>query len=315
MRAFTCPVCTSMVFFENSRCLTCATELAFDWEPRTLVTLGPPLQRCANAELAACNWGVRADGALCQSCALTRTLPSAVDEKFAEAEAAKRRLLFELGELGLFGGVPDPAFPLAFDLLSSEPHPVATGHAEGLITLDLAEADDAHREQLRQQMREPYRTVLGHFRHEIGHYYWPILVGGAEGPFRALFGDEREDYGAALQRHYDQGPPDDWAERTVSAYATMHPWEDWAETFAQLLHIRDAMQTAAAFGMTVAGVAVTSDPAAPIRDVIGDWLPLSYALNAMNHSLGRGDLYPYILTAPVIDKLAFADECVRARAG
>jgi len=316
MRAFTCPVCTAMVFFENSRCLTCETELAFAWESRTLVALDPPRRRCANAELAACNWAVRDAGALCESCVLTRTRPGDPDaeglEQFAEAEAAKRRLLFELGELGLFGGAPDPAFPLAFDLLSSEPHPVATGHADGLITLDLAEADDAHRELMRQQLREPYRTVLGHFRHEIGHYFWPILVAGAEEAFRALFGDEREDYGAALQRHYEAGPPADWAERTVSAYATMHPWEDWAETFAQYLHLHDAVQTAGAFGIRVADEPAP-DPDAPIRALVGDWLPLSYALNAMNRSLGRGDLYPYVLTEPVIDKLAFVQEQIAAR--
>ena len=120
------------------------------------------------------------------------------------------------------------------------------------------------------------------------------------------------------ERHYDQGPPDDWAERIVSAYATMHPWEDWAETFAHYLHIRDTLQTAAAFGMTVAVGGARRrrrDPEAPIaRRCVGDWLPLSYALNAMNRSLGHGDLYPYVLTEPVIDKLAFVDERIRALA-
>ncbi len=319
MRAFTCPVCSARVFFENSRCLRCSTPLAFDWEARTVRALEPPLRRCATAELAACNWTVRAAGERCESCALTRTRPADADRdglaRFAEAEAAKRRLLFELGELGLFTGRPDPAHPLVFDLLSSEPAPVATGHADGVITLDLAEADDAHRALMRQQLREPYRTVLGHFRHEIGHYYWPVLVDGddALAGFRARFGDEREDYGAALERHYRDGPPDDWPERTVSAYATMHPWEDWAETFAQLLHLRDALQTAEAYGLGVRGT-VPPPAGAPVAALVEAWLPLSYALNALNRSLGQDDLYPYVLTATVIEKLGFIDALVRRRA-
>ena len=318
MRAFTCPACGARVFFENSRCLACGTALAFDWDARSLVALAAPLRRCATADVAACNWAVRREGDRCTSCALTRTRPADADPaglaQLAEAEAAKRRLLFELGELGLFRGRPDPEHPLVFDLLSSEPHPVATGHADGVITLDLAEADDAHRALMRQQLREPYRTVLGHFRHEIGHYYWPVLVAGKAdlAACRARFGDEREDYGAALERHYRDGPPDDWPERTVSAYATMHPWEDWAETFAQLLHIRDALQTAAAFGLRVDGGAVPSADV-PIEDAVAPWLSLSAALNAMNRSLGQDDLYPYVLTPAVIGKLAFVDGLVRRR--
>ena len=133
---------------------------------------------------------------------------------------------------------------------------MVTGHADGVITLDLAESDDVHRERRRAELGEPYRTLLGHFRHEIGHYYWPILVerAGALERCRALFGDERADYGEALERHYADGPPADWAERHVSAYATMHPWEDWAETFAHYLHIRDTLQTAG-------GVRRSSSPA------------------------------------------------------
>ncbi len=300
------------MFFENTRCLHCATELGFDWKARAVVARGET-ERCANATVAGCNWLVTEPGALCESCGLTRTRPADSDatglEQLAGAEGAKRRLLFELGELGLWP-VSNPDIPeLVFDLLSSERRPVATGHADGLITLDLAEADDAHREVMRQQLQEPYRTVLGHFRHEIGHYYWPLLSAGEDAleRCRAAFGDERADYGEALDRHYEQGPPEHWGEHHVSAYATMHPWEDWAETFAHFLHIRDVMQTAVAWGLT-------SDADRPLRELIDRWLPLSYALNEINRSLGHGDLYPYILTPTVVDKLALVDDLARSAA-
>ena len=331
MRAFTCGHCGQLVFFENSLCLRCSTELGFVPSRLEVVALteerAAGLRRCGNAVLAGCNWMLEADepGPLCRSCRLTRTRPSDHDAEglaaFVKAEGAKRRLLFGLLELGL----PVEAGGLRFDLLSSRSAPVTTGHADGLITIDLAESDDARREQRRAQMDEPYRTMLGHFRHEIGHYYWPILIEqtGELKPWRQLFGDERADYEASLRRHYEQGPPVDWSERHVSAYATMHPWEDWAETFAHYLHIRDTLQTAAAFGLFVTGprktgdrslMAVPADEDAGDRSVtalIGDWLPLTYALNAVNRSMGRDDLYPFALAPAVIEKLAFVHDRVR----
>jgi hypothetical protein len=306
VRSFDCPVCTQSIFFENSRCLHCGTQLAYSWPRGEIVALRPPDRRCANTTLAECNWTVTGAAELCESCALTRTRPAEPDATFAEAEAAKRRLLFELTELGLWPPPPGSP-PLAFDLLSSETQPVTTGHADGLITLDLAEADDAERELRRQQLREPYRTVLGHFRHEIGHFYWPALANEDLDRVRAVFGDERADYGESLDRHYENGPPDDWAEAHVSPYATMHPWEDWAETFAHTLHIRAVMQTAVAYRLA---------PHAPadMAELVDAWLPLSYGLNQINRSLGRDDLYPYVLTGPVIEKLALIDELIRTAA-
>jgi hypothetical protein len=190
---------------------------------------------------------------------------------------------------------------------------------------------------MRIQMAEPYRTLLGHLRHEVGHYYWQVLIAGnglvPVGPgtldsFRALFGDERADYGQALQAHYAGGPPPDWQQRHVSAYATAHPWEDWAETFAHYLHINDTLQTAGAYGVVVTGpdqsladggalVAVPSEHAREheaIDDLVGTWLPLSFALNAVNRSMGKGDLYPFVLTRPVIDKLGLVHRAVQAAA-
>jgi hypothetical protein len=317
VRSFACSTCGQLVFFENTACLRCGSQLGFDAGRRELVALSAGDARCANREVADCNWLVDAEGELCASCRLTRTRPADDDpegiEQFAVAEAAKRWLLFELGELGLaVESWREREGGLAFELLSSERAPVTTGHADGVITLDVAESDDAHREALREQLREPYRTVLGHFRHEVGHYYWPLLV--PEGPVRergrALFGDEREDYGAALERHYASGAPADWGERYVSAYATMHPWEDWAETFAHYLHIWDTLQTAGAYGVTVRGEAMAPD--GDFRALLDDWLPLTYALNALSRSMGRDDLYPFVLAAPVVDKLAFVHERVMA---
>ncbi|MCM3922191.1 putative zinc-binding peptidase [Frankia sp. AiPs1] len=311
-------------------------------------------RRCANARLAGCNWLIpvpaRAahpapSGELCVCCRLTRTRPADTDsvgkEQFERAEAAKRRLVAQLLELGLpvVSHADDPATGLAFDLLSSTKQKVMTGHSDGVITLDLAESDDAHRETVRTQLGEPYRTLLGHFRHETGHYYWSSLVdadSGRAARFRDLFGDADLDYSAALDRHYADGPPPNWRESHVSAYATMHPWEDWAETFAHYLHIRDTLRTAAEFGLQVAGpdldsfgvaprslAAVPADLSPPRADgldrgspepaeIIAQWLPLTYALNAINRSMGRDDLYPFVLTPAVQAKLSFVHDVIAA---
>jgi hypothetical protein len=317
VRSFACDTCGQLVFFENTVCLRCGSDLGFEPRRRELVTLTAGAARCANLDLAGCNWLVDATGELCASCVLTRTRPADDDTegiaRFRDAEAAKRWLLFELGELGLpVQSWREREGGLAFELLSGDRGAVTTGHADGVVTLDVDESDDAHREALRERLGEPYRTVLGHFRHEIAHYYWPLLVpdGPARERFRALFGDEREDYGEALERHYASGPPFDWSERYVSAYATMHAWEDWAETFAHYLHIWDTLQTAGAFGVNVRGA---EDPALDGGDfgqLLEDWLPLTYALNALSRSMGRDDLYPFVLPAPVVDKLAFVHERV-----
>jgi hypothetical protein len=340
MRSFSCPVCGAPTFFENSVCLACGTPIGFDRATGGMFSLTPGDRRgaplvatrldgtrvhpCANLVLAECNWLV-AEGAsagLCDCCALTRTRP-ADDElpalkSFARTEAAKRRLVYQLDDLGL-PVVPrsvDPDHGLCFDLLSSAAAPVITGHDDGVITIDLAEGDAGHREAMREQLAEPYRTLLGHVRHETGHWYWQVLVERAadqsvQQRFRDVFGDERADYAQALQRHYDNPPPASWPDHFVSTYATAHPWEDWAETFAHLLHIRDSLQTAAAYG-------VTAERARPIDDelsferLIETWLPLSLALNQVNRSMGKDDLYPFVLSPGVLAKLRFVDDLVRA---
>jgi len=331
MRDFTCPNCGQRLAFENSVCLSCRSKLGFSLDDMALLVIATgadsehggavdagDYQLCANLHVAECNWLVRKGpvGQLCASCALTRTRPNDADTTdlaaFAAAERAKRRLIAELHELKLpvVGRDEDPLHGLAFDLLSSANEKVFTGHDDGLITLDLAEGDDVHREQLRIAMDEPYRTLLGHFRHEIGHYYFYRLIAPAPdylARFGELFGDPDADYQAALDRHYDQGAPKGWEQQYVSSYATMHPAEDWAETFAHYLHIRDALDTSAAFGLAPAGATLERRALGPsgFDSIIEMWLPLSWALNMVNRSMGRDDLYPFVLPARVLEKMRF----------
>jgi hypothetical protein len=344
-----------MVYFDNTGCMHCGAPLGFEpirhdmvaleLQPdRTFRIIGSPdgrtYQSCGNSLLANCNWLVPAPapaGTLCASCLLTRTRPADVDLPgliaFAKAEAAKRYLLYQLRELDLpvVSRHQDPDRGLAFDLLTSERDTVVIGHHQGVITFNLAESDDAFRERTRVYLGEAYRTLLGHFRHEIGHYYWDVLVAGTSAleEFRSEFGDERKDYTEAIDRYYDSGPPADWGERFVSAYATMHPWEDWAETFAHYLHIMDTMQTAGEYGLVVDGphppghrpLPQLSSPdlegvdrQASFEKVIDGWLPLTYALNALNRSMGRSDAYPFVLAPAVVRKLSFIHQLVGAPA-
>ena len=345
MRIFSCGNCGQLVFFENLRCERCGTELGFLPDRLALVALDPapdgapafttrdggePVQRCANAANAGCNWLAPAgEASLCRACALSRRIPDldvpANLAPWQAAEAAKRRLIYALLRLNLPLATADGT-QLSFEILSdaAEPEPVLTGHADGVITINLAEADSAERERRRSELGEAYRTLLGHFRHEVGHFYWDALVrdGGRIDECRAAFGDERPDYAEALQRHYASGAPPDWQLGYVSAYATMHPWEDFAETWAHYMHIVDALDTAEAFGMRV-DPAVAPDPtlnsrvigdpyrAASTGDLIAAWLPLSYAVNSLNRSLGQADLYPFVLSEPSISKLGFVHDLVR----
>ncbi len=342
MRVFACQHCGQLVFFENTQCLRCLSELGYVPERREMVTLVRAIgegsdadtfadvsvapktwRRCSTRERTGCNWLVpEGGGELCDSCRLTRVRPADGDvdgtRELVRAEMAKRRLLFQLGELGLpvTGRDERAGRGLAFDLLSSSAVKVITGHDNGVITLDLAEADDGRRERLRLELNEPYRTVLGHFRHEIGHYYWPILVTGVDalGKCRELFGDDRDDYAQAVERHYRPGPHDDWTDRYISRYATMHPYEDWAETFAHYLHILDTLQVADSFGLGP-GVGTRAASSGSFPDVIDRWLELSLALNQVNRCLGHSDLYPFVIAPTVMRKLAFVDFAVHDLSG
>ena len=272
------------------------------------------------------------------ACALNRTIPKLNEPehitRWQSLELAKHRLVYSLLQLGLpvVSKTENEETGLAFDFLADEQKPegekVLTGHDNGLITINIKEADDVEREMARKNMHEVYRTLLGHFRHEVGHYYWDRLIDNSPhlDEYRRLFGDERDDYAQALQRHYDQGPPADWSQHFISSYATTHSWEDWAETWAHYLHIIDTLQTASAYGLRVKPkvseeadnltIAVTQDPY-HIEDfalIMEQWVPLSLALNSLNRSMGLKDIYPFVIPPAVVEKLTFIHKVCRQAA-
>jgi hypothetical protein len=350
MKTFHCDKCGQQVFFENVRCENCGGMLGYVPELHAICTFEPAaggawrnlnpvndgmlFKQCANyAKEDVCNWMLPADAPsdLCASCQLTRIIPALTSDKnrlyWQRLEAAKRRLLYTLWELDLQPApkINDPHAGIAFEFLEDTPEQhVVTGHADGVITLNIDEADPAHREKTREQMGEPYRTLLGHFRHESGHFYFDRLVAGTAWiePFRALFGDERMDYAQALKSNYDNGPPADWQQRYVSGYAASHPWEDWAETWAHYLHMIDTLDTAFSCGMSLRPVkpgepelVIKKPPlkTASFEDILSDWFALTYALNSLNRSIGMPDAYPFMLSTPVIDKLRFVHDVVHGR--
>ncbi|MDR6679810.1 zinc-binding metallopeptidase family protein [Pseudomonas oryzihabitans] len=343
--------CGQSIFFPNSECLACGNALGYAPDQGTPTALQPVdgglwqlpetssslYRRCANLDTpAACNWLVPADAGseFCLACQLNNTIPDLSfegnGERWRKLELAKRQLVAQLLGLGL-QVIPqsvDAERGLAFDFLAPDATGTpTTGHANGLITLNILEADDAHREKVRADMHEPYRTLLGHFRHEVGHYYFDRLVTGTdwEEPFRALFGDERADYGQALERHYQQGAPADWESQYVSAYATMHPWEDWAETWAHYLHMMDTLATAANLGMNATTTQLDFQPFTrealyEAEDRSDDeflgfanaWIELAAMLNELSRSMGQPDFYPFALPAPVIAKLHFIHKVIHS---
>ena len=308
-----------------------ATSEGRFWQACSAATGAAPYLRCSNLNsAAACNWLIDADDAfagvpaLCRCCRLTRTLPDLTRDRaaawWALIELAKRRLVSALVALNLPVASKtreDPQRGLVFDLLRAQPGgpPVVTGHEDGVITLDVEEADDAWREQRRHALGEPYRTLLGHLRHESGHYYWQRLVenGPLMAEWRELFGDERQDYAAALIRHYAEGPPADWGQRFVSAYASSHPWEDWAETWAHYLHLRDTLDTASSFGLDGERVELHYDRygvealsvagGEEFVQLVNSWMELTGVLNELSRSMGLGDFYPFVLSKQALRKL------------
>ena len=342
------------MFFENTECVSCRHQLAYvpdlgvvgsldavddgTWQSPLPRAKGRRYRLCRNyAEAQVCNWTVSADdpNPLCTSCRLTRvvhdTSTDAARLAWYRLEVAKRRLVFTLLSVGLpvCTHLEDPDAGLAFEFKADAPDgsaPVLTGHANGIITINVAEADDAERERRRHGVHEPYRTLLGHVRHESGHYYWDRLI--RNGPllerFRVLFGDERADYGEALQAHYATGAPPDWQERFVSAYASAHPWEDWAETWAHYLHMIDTLETAAACGLALRPPRAGEPSLDAVPGAVGDagvgfdrmiehWFPVTYLLNNLNRGLGLADAYPFVLAPPAIEKLRFVHDVVWRR--
>ena len=355
MKLFACDQCQQTLYFENSRCVSCGATVGYVPDLARMVALRRPVEgqpgvheialsdydtrryrQCRNTiEQDACNWLVEVDGVseFCESCALSEIIPDLSDTANNAAwrgiEAAKRRLLYTLRALRLpvESRAERPEQGLAFHFLKgTTDEPVITGHDGGIITLNIDEADSAFLENMREKMGEAYRTVLGHLRHEIGHYYWDRLVANTahHQGFRALFGDETASYEQAIERHYNSGPPLNWGDSFISAYATMHPWEDWAETWAHYLHMIDTLETARSHGLTVKAPAA-DDPHERIATnnlaffdfaaLTAGWNAVTLLHNSLNRSMGLKDAYPFVLTARVLDKLRFVHQLVQANQG
>ncbi|MBD8553246.1 putative zinc-binding peptidase [Rhizobium sp. CFBP 8762] len=349
MKLFTCDSCGHAVHFDNRGCVTCGHRLGFNTETLAVHALEPlndlewrihtqpdkAWKFCANAAFDICNWLVPAQSGdpYCIACHHNRIVPVTNTpeglSRWQRIGQAQRHLFYSLlrWKLPRPTRADDPQGGLVFDFLADEigpdgnPVPAMTGHEDGLISLRAAEADDATRESIRVAMNEPYRTLLGHFRHEIGHFYWTQLVRDDEtlAEARRIFGDERADYAQALQRNYEQGPPADWQERFISTYASCHPAEDFAETWAHNFHIVDTLETARSFGLTVDPVRhddmqaeVDFDPynVSDSKRLIDAWVPLSVALNSIQRSMGQPDSYPFVLNQPVMEKLDFINRLI-----
>ena len=322
MRSFSC-TCGNRIYFENDRCLACGRELAFDAEQLTLRSVQPGDKHCANREtLKTCNWLVSSPGeAFCRACALNEIVPDLSDRRriklYYEVEKAKRRLLFTLLALGLpVEGRDERKDGLAFHILAdarldgvdldpAADEAIVTGHLEGLITINLLEADPHLRERMRMAMNESYRTLLGHFRHESGHYYWRRLVATDPEVFREVFGDERKPYREALETYYRDGPPADWQDSFINTYAASHPLEDFAECWAHYLHMVDTLETAVQDGVAVGAHPVRNPFAdeATFDSMLEDWRAVTGVVNDLNRSLGLDDAYPFGVSRGTADKL------------
>ncbi|TIL81977.1 MAG: hypothetical protein E5Y89_06960 [Mesorhizobium sp.] len=343
MKLFDCPQCGHRLYFENAQCLNCASLVLYDPEhARFTLSDADGAYHCTNADECACNWRTEPGQAFCRACALNQLIPDlSVDgnrRRWIRVEAAKKRAIYSLLAFGLPVAPkqsPGDEAGLAFDFLADPigggpgGERILTGHDNGLITLNVAEADSAERERRRVAMGENYRTLLGHFRHELGHYYWDRLI--PDDPqrlaaFRALFGDERAGYEQALTAYYANGAAPDWQQGHISAYATSHPWEDWAETFAHYLHITDTLEMVHALNFPLGRLETVDANALPRGDTGGElqtapaeprnapepfekildrWLVLSEASNSINRCMGLPDLYPFVISGVTAHKLAF----------
>ena len=347
MRDFTCANCGNTTYFQNRNCIKCGARLGFVARTQTLEALVPQegedwtiandagvrYRFCANAAADVCNWLVEGSSgeAFCRACRHNRLVPSAALPHtlahWRAIAAAQRHLFYSFlkWDLPAPTRAENPCGGLVFDFMEDKRLPDGsiekpmTGHDEGVITIRAAEAEDAERETLRVLMHEPYRTVLGHFRHETGHFIWNQMIrdGGLIAECREVFGDDSIDYAAALDAHYKAGPARDWQERFISEYASCHPWEDFAETFAHCLHIVDTLEMARShqIRLSVCGQPPTEIAVDPYSEddfetLAEQWVPLSITLNSLHHSMGERPLYPFILTPAVRKKLGFVHKVI-----
>ena len=318
-------------------------------------------QKCDNhANFKTCNGMVNLDTfvpvegedeVLCFACRFNEVIPdlSIVEHipLWKKMEAAKRRALYTLKALSLpLRNInQDPEGGLSFDFTTDrdvsdhfasrlkDQDPVFTGHASGHITINLAEANDVARSQTKLAMGERYRTLLGHFRHELGHYYFDKLIAGSTEKHalcKKYFGDDELSYKDAMDKHYKDGAPKNWHKTFISEYATMHPYEDWAETWAHYMHIMDTLETAKNYSITgsTSGNSVDTEEVedlslpqgayffsgqTSIDSILDTWIDFSVILNSLNRSMGMNDAYPFVLTKPVRTKLSFIHHAIHDR--
>ncbi|MEJ7586729.1 MAG: putative zinc-binding metallopeptidase [Ferruginibacter sp.] len=343
MKLYTCTNCKNPLYFENSTCLNCNHPVGFDAGKFGLVTLNnnsngySPVNNnnelyrfCSNASLGTCNWlvPVTQTALFCNACGLNRIIPELSNnknrEKWLNIEIAKHRMVYSLLRLRLPVAAKksiNDITGLAFDFMgdTSPTQRVMTGHDNGVITLNIEEADEGELTRHKLDMGERYRTLLGHFRHEIGHYYWDILIKNSAHleKFRKLFGNEEKYYDEALAIYYKNGIQANWNNAFISPYASAHPWEDWAESWAHYMHMMDTLETAYSFGIGIhrreMETEVNTDPytITNFDEIVNMWFPLTFAVNSLNRSMGHADFYPFIVSPPVIEKLRFIHEvCV-----
>ena len=338
MKIFQCGHCHHAVFFENYTCENCGHLSGFRDKDRKMLTFDPTrdslisdreqieYKYCKNKEYDVCNWLIEKNDTaeFCHACQLNRTIPNLSDienfDKWRNLEIAKHRLIYQLQKIGLpLSSKMRNEDGLCFDFVAQQYNAnLMTGHDNGVITILLREADSVQREQMRKQFLEPYRTLIGHLRHEVGHYFWDRLV--KTNPkvltaFRAIFGDEQPNYADALQKYYKERAAGNWQESFISKYATSHPWEDWAETWAHYLHIIDMVETAYFFGLKVSPKGQDKDMKTKVSfdpytiedfdDIIQTCMPLSFAVNSINRAMGVPDVYPFVITPAVVHKLKF----------
>lgn len=338
MKVFQCGNCSYPLYFENNECENCGhlsgyrdtdrQMLTFDPESPSLISDREQLEfrYCKNMLHGVCNWLVPKYSSedFCTACQLNRIIPNLSDKKnfpkWKNLEVAKHRLVYQLQKIGLnLQSKMIDAEGLCFDFVKQkESLNVMTGHANGVITILLREADAVLREQAKQEMQERYRTLIGHLRHEVGHYFWEQLIAKNQDillSFRAVFGNEEADYGNALKTYYANGAQDNWSKSYISKYATSHPWEDWAETWAHYLHIMDMVETAHFFGLEVNNTEISEnmkitssfDPytVKNFETIVETCIPLSFAVNSMNRAMGIPDVYPFVITPTVVKKMKF----------
>ena len=346
MKAFQCDSCGNLLFFENVTCLRCQHPLGFLPEPLDLCALEKAeadlwralgknardrrYRQCKNSiDHQICNWLVpdHEESPFCRACRLNLIIPdlsvNGNQRRWYKLEVAKRRVLYSLLRLNLPTGQEGEKPALRFNFMANpaDGSAILTGHNHGIITINIAEADDAERERRRTSLREPIRTLIAHFRHELGHYYWDRLIAGTSHleRFHELFGDEQVNYPACLESHYASGPPPNWQENFVSAYASCHPWEDWAETWAHYLHITDTIETAASFGLSLrprhpqsatmrAEPTKVSEKAPAFDELMQAWVPMTQALNELSRGMGLNDFYPFVVAQNASQKIRFVHE-------